>query len=153
MNTKGLFKTTVEAEHRDGICEVCGVQMVIPTELAPPEVLNVEMYDIPFDIQLPDELIERPKCPKCGGITGRLISRSVSIQAPDPPQCFRFSCLWNFYIRVVTCWLISNYHRRRVVYAEKRRHKKIPLKYRTGGDAPETIRQIIWGIIKLSIRR
>ena len=84
---------------------------------------------------------------------GNLISRSVSIQAPSPPKCFRFSCLWNFYLKVVECWLISNYHRRRVVYAERKRHEIIPLKYRTGENAPETIKQAIWGIIKLSLRR
>jgi len=84
---------------------------------------------------------------------GNLISRSVAIQAPSPPQCFRFSCLWNFYLKVVQCWLISKYHTKRVVYAEKSRHKKIPMKYRTGEDSPQNIKQAIWGIIKISIRR
>jgi hypothetical protein len=84
---------------------------------------------------------------------GNLISRSISIQSPAQPECFRFSCLWRFYAKVVFCWLISMYHCKRVVYAEKRRHKTIPLKYRTGEDSPQNIKQAIWGIIKLSLRR
>lgn len=84
---------------------------------------------------------------------GNLIARSVDIQPPEQPDCFRFSCLWRFYRKVVLCWLLSIYHCRRVVYAEKNRHKKIPEKYRTGGDAPETVKGLIWGIIKLKLRR
>lgn len=84
---------------------------------------------------------------------GNLISRTVSIHSPSAPKCFRFSCLWNFYIKVVGVWLLSKYHQKRVVYAEKKRHKKIPMKYRTGEDAPQNIKQAIWGIIKLNLRR
>jgi len=84
---------------------------------------------------------------------GNLISTSVSIQPVEPPECFRFSCLWKFYLKVVRFWLISQYHMRRVVYAEKNRHKQIPMKYRTGEDGPETIRESILAIIKLSLRR
>jgi len=84
---------------------------------------------------------------------GNLIARSISIQAPSPPTCFRFSCLWKFYRKVVLCWLLSIYHKKRVNYAEKKRHKKIPMKYRTGDDSPKTVRGTIWGIIKLSVRR
>ena len=84
---------------------------------------------------------------------GNLIARSISIQAPSPPDCFRFSCLWRFYAKVVLCWLLSLYHCKRVVYAEKKRHKKIQIKYRTGENSPENIKQTILEIIKLSIRR
>jgi hypothetical protein len=84
---------------------------------------------------------------------GNLIARTVSIQAPSPPACPKFSCLWKFPMKLIFYWLISTYHRKRVVYAEKKRHKKIPLKYRTGEDAPETIKQTILAIIKLSLRR
>jgi len=84
---------------------------------------------------------------------GNLIARSVSLPAIAAPTCFRFSCLWNFYLKVVNHWLLSTYHMKRVVYAEKHRHKTIPVKYRTGEDAPNGIKRTIWGIIKLSLRR
>ena len=83
---------------------------------------------------------------------GNLIARSVSVETPGPPECFRFSCLWNFYLKVVRHWLVSIYHMKRVVYAEKNRHKTIPVKYRTGEESPNTIKGAIWGITKLSLR-
>lgn len=129
---KGSFRATVEGEHREGKCENCGSE------------LEKKIY--------PEKPKVRMVCPKCGG-RGRLIAKSVSIQAPSPPECFRFSCLWRFYLRVVLCWLLSIYHSKRVVYAERRRHKKIPMKYRTGENSPTNIKQAIFGIIKLSIRR
>jgi len=84
---------------------------------------------------------------------GKLISRSVSIQDPSPPQCTKFRCVWRFFWQVVFCGLLSSYHCKRVVYAEKNRRKDIPSKYRTGEDAPENIKQVIFAIIKLSLRR
>lgn len=133
ISNRSPISTSVEGEHRDGICESCGIQM------------KFERND--------EGTIIGTLCGKCGGRKGRLISRSVSIQNPDPPKCFRFSCLWNFYLKVVRSWMIFNYHRRRVAYAEKNRHRTIPMKYRTGEDAPEGIRQAIFAIIKLSLRR
>ena len=87
---------------------------------------------------------------------GNLIARSVAIQAPDPPKCTRFKCLWKFFLDTLLCGAISKYHRERVVYAEKNRCKKISMKYRTGEDAPKTIKQAVWAIFKLrllSLRR
>jgi hypothetical protein len=84
---------------------------------------------------------------------GNLISRSVSMQAPDPPSCTRFKCMWRFYWATQFCGILSTYHRLRIEYAERNRRKKIPLKYRTGEDAPENIRQAIIAIIKLKLRR
>ena len=80
-------------------------------------------------------------CPKCGGSTGRLIARSVSIQGPPPPGCTRPECIWKFFTDSLYSALLSVYHTRRVVYAEKKRGKKIPIKYRTGSPSPENIKQ------------
>jgi len=84
---------------------------------------------------------------------GNLISRSISIQAPSPPSCMKLSCLWKFEKEVLLCALLSTYHRKRVEYAEKRRHKVIPMKIRTGEDSPSTLIGVIWGIVKFSLRR
>lgn len=84
---------------------------------------------------------------------GNLIAKSVSIQAPSAPNCVKMRCVLKFFLEVLFCGLISIYHTKRVVYAEKKRHKEIPIKYRTGEDAPENIKQAILEIIKLSLRR
>lgn len=83
---------------------------------------------------------------------GNLIARSVAIQSPALPKCTKPKCLWGFFWEVVFCDLLSTYHRNRVEYAERNRHKKIPLKYRTG-DSPSNIIQAILAIMKLSLRR
>jgi ribosomal protein S27AE len=124
---QGFVRATVEGEHRDGICENCGERMVMENK--------------------------RLGCGKCGGTKGRLIARSVSIQPPPPPSCTTPSCLWQFFKDSLYSSLLSTYHMRRVVYAEKRRHKKIPIRYRTGSPIPENIKQAIWEIIKLRLRR
>ena len=80
---------------------------------------------------------------------GNLIARSVSIQAPSPPQCVKPKCIWRFFLDTVFCMLLSNYHYKRVKYAENNRHKKILEKYRTGEDSPENIRQAMLTIVKL----
>jgi hypothetical protein len=59
--------------------------------------------------------------------------------------------MWQFLKEVTFCGLLSEYHMRRVHYAEKNRNRKINQKYRTGDDAPENIRQAIIGIIKIRI--
>ena len=84
---------------------------------------------------------------------GNLISRMVSIDEPEPINCLKPKCLMDFFLRVVKCGLLSTYHCKRVEYAERRRHQNIPMKYRTGEDSPETIKGLIWGIIKLKLRR
>ena len=84
---------------------------------------------------------------------GNLIARTVSIQVPRLPDCPRLSCLWKFPLKLFFYLLISKYHCKRVAYAEKNRHKTIPMKYRTGEDAPQNIGQAMWGIVKLSLRR
>jgi hypothetical protein len=47
------------------------------------------------------------------------------------------------------CALLSSYHRRRVYYAEKNRHKKILERYRTGEPSPKNLWQAIHANIKL----
>ena len=127
------FRASVSGEHREGFCEKCGT------------LTEKEFY---MD---GDRRRVRKICPKCGG-QGRLIGRSVSIQPPPAPKCFRPKCLFKFFRDVFFCGLLSNYHERRLTYAERNRYKKIPNKYRTGADAPQTIWQAILAIIKL-IRR
>jgi len=83
--------------------------------------------------------------------SGNLIAKSVSIQAPSPPQCVRIRCLMRFVSAIAFCGLLTIYHRKRFTYAERNRHKKIPQKYRTGENSPTNIRQAIFAIIKLTI--
>jgi hypothetical protein len=80
---------------------------------------------------------------------GKLISRAVSIQPPDPPQCLSFKCLFRFMYDSLFCAFLSSYHRRRVYYAEKNRHKKILERYRTGVPSPKNLWQAIHANIKL----
>jgi len=135
VSSRGSFRAKVAADHRNGICEKCDIPME----------KNIIV------LKGKDKIIMR--CKKCGGTTGQLIARSVVIEAPSPPTCFRFSCLWIFYFKVVFSWLLSIYHKKRVEYATRKRHKRIPMKYRTGEDSPKTIKQAILAIIKLSLRR
>ena len=130
--SRGSFRATVQGEHRTGKCENCGSE------------LEKKIY--------PEKPKVRLICPKCGG-QGRLIARAVSIQAPTVPKCLKLKCLMKFFLAIVFCSLLSVYHEKRVVYAEKNRHAKIPQKYRTGENSPINIRQAIFAIIKLSIRR
>ena len=127
MNAPGAARATIDGEHRNGICEDCGIRMVMESK--------------------------RLGCRKCGGTKGMLIARSVSIQPPSPPNCSTPSCLWQFFKDSLYSGLLSYYHQRRVVYAEKKREKRIPMKYRTGSPAPENIRQALLAIIILRLRR
>ena len=97
--TKGFLKTTVTAEHRTGFCEKCGTQTVKEF------YMDGERQRI------------RMVCPACGGL-GVLIAKTYSTQPPDPPQCLNLKCLWHFFLDTLFCALLSNYHRRRVAYAE-----------------------------------
>lgn len=84
---------------------------------------------------------------------GNLIARTMSIEAPNPPNCSKPRCLWKFFWETVFVSLLSTYHSRRVRYAERNRRKKIPMKYRTGENSPENIQQAIFAIIRLRLRR
>jgi len=80
---------------------------------------------------------------------GNLISRGVSIQPPTPPTCASPRCMFKFFRDTLYCALLSNYHTRRVAYAEANRHKKILDRYRTGEPSPQTIWQCIHALTKL----
>ncbi len=130
--TGGGLRLYWKAEHRDGICLRCNVQMEVK------------------EVELGGKLVKRPVCSKCGGMTEHLISRGVSIQPPDPPKCLSLKSLYKFFKDSLFCALLANYHRRRVFYAETNRHKKILERYRTGQPSPETIWQAIHANIKLA---
>ena len=127
---RNTFKVTVTGEHREGVCGKCNV------------VLVKEFYM--------DGTRKRVHmvCPECGGM-GRLIAKTFSVQPPAPPQCLSLRCLYRFFLDTLFCALLSNYHRRRVDYAEKNRHKKILERYRTGEPSPQNIWQAIHANTKL----
>lgn len=134
--SKRRFRVEYSADHRDGYCEQCGTK----TEKIPTTVIS--RHGTPKDVI-------RPLCPKCGG-QGRLISRNLSVKPPDPPQCASPKCLLTFILDCLFAALVSNYHRRRVAYAEANRNKVILDRYRTGEPAPKTIWQAIHANIKLA---
>ena len=80
----------------------------------------------------------------------RLISRQVSIDAPNPPECIKLTCLARYLIDALTYALVASYHRRRVAYAEANRNKEILERYRTGLPSPKTLWQAIHANIKLT---
>ena len=127
------------AEHRDGICENCDVQM---------ELREVKITSTYYDKQ-EEKTVTRAVCPQCGGMKGRLIVRGVSIQPPKIPSCLAFHCLVKYFKDSLLCALLASYHSRRVTYAENNKDKKILERYRTGEPAPETIWQAIHANIKL----
>ena len=130
INTQTALITIVTGEHREGICENCGTQCV-STPYMDGERKRV-----------------KAACPKCGGM-GRLIAKTFSVQPPAPPQCLKPGCLYRFFLDTLFCALLSNYHRRRVAYAEKNRHKEILERYRTGEPSPQNIWQVIHALTKL----
>jgi len=132
--TKNAFKVTVTGEQREGKCESCGTQTVKQFYMDG-ERKRVHMV-----------------CPKCGG-QGRLIVKTYSIQAPKPPQGANPKCLWQFFLRVMFCSLLSTYHRKRVEYATHNRYKNMPAKYRSGEPSPQNIKEAIKAIIKLKLGR
>ena len=136
VNVRNTLKVTINAKHLNGICCECNIQM---------EVKDVDIGG--------GKVRKRAACPKCGGMTGQLIARPISIQAPDPPQCLSFKCLGRFILDSLFVAYLSSYHRRRVAYAEANRPEKgkvILERYRTGEPAPENLWQAIHANIKLS---
>lgn len=57
--------------------------------------------------------------------------------------------MWKFAVKSLAYVLAMLYHKYRVEYAEKNRNKEIPVKYRTGEEAPESVLGLIFQIIKL----
>jgi len=134
VSTRGRMKVIVNAEHRNGICVECNIQM---------EVRDVDIGG--------GKLGKRPVCPKCGGMIGHLIVRPFSIQAPEPPQCIKFRCLWKFVMDSLFVAYLSSYHARRVAYAGANRpeNKTILERYRTGEPSPQNLWEAIHACIKL----
>ena len=133
--SKGFMQVVIHADHRNGICVECGTQM---------EVKNITLES--------GKIMKLPVCPECGGRTGQLIARPMSIQAPDPPACLSFRCLWKFIIDSLYSAFLSAYHMRRVAYAEKHRPEQgnvILERYRTGEPAPRNLWEAIHANIKL----
>jgi len=128
--THNTFKVQVTGEHREGICRKCNILLI------------KEFY---MD---GNRRRVRMVCPECGEM-GRLIAKTYSIQPPDPPQCLSVKCLYQFFVDTFFCALLSNYHRRRVAYAEANRRKEILERYRTGEPSPKTIWQAIHANTKL----
>jgi len=131
IKTRGFIKTKVTGALRTGYCENCGTRASVKEFYMDGERKRVRMV-----------------CPACGGL-GVLIVKTYSIQPPAPPQCIRVRCLWQFSRDTLFCALLSNYHQRRVTYAQVNKNKKILERYRTGEPSPETIWQAIHAIIKL----
>jgi len=131
VSTRSTFKVSATGEHRTGFCENCQTQTVKEF------YMDGERRRI------------RMVCPVCGGM-GKLIAKTFSVQPPDPPQCLSFRCLFRFFMDTLFCALLSNYHKRRVAYAEKNRHKVILERYRTGEPSPKTIWQAIYDNTKLT---
>lgn len=130
------LKISYGYEHRGNICE-CGHKL---------EIRKVEIECNSFG-KIEKRLVDRPVC-ECGG-KGILISRAVSISPPSPPTCLSIRCLWKFFRESLFYALITSYHSRRVMYAEKNRSKPILERYRTGEPSPQTIWQAIHANIKL----
>lgn len=94
---------------------------------------------------------------------GNLISQQAMVAPPIPPkmpECSKPECfkkyhgeLKQFQKDLEFYELLCNYHRARVGYAERHRPpKEIPLKYRTGEDAPTSRWSLIWEAIKLNAK-
>jgi hypothetical protein len=105
VSTRSPITVIVHAEHRNGICIECGSRMEVR------------------DVDIGGKIRKRAVCPKCGGMTGQLIARPISIQSPPPPSCISFKCLGKFIKDSLFSALLSSYHFRRVAYAESHYYK------------------------------
>ena len=136
VTVRSPIKTIVNASHLNGVCVECNSKM------------EVKLVDIGGG-----KMRNRAVCPECGGMTGQLIAKPISIQAPNPPACVSFRCLWKFVMDSLFVAYLSSYHRRRVAYAEANRPEKgkvILERYRTGEPAPKTLWQAIHANLKLT---
>lgn len=84
---------------------------------------------------------------------GLLVVTMASIAPPGVIKCVRLSCLWNYLVLSLRYVLISLYHKHRVIYAEAHRDEDIPIHYRTGTPAPETVWGAIKEILRIKVRR
>ncbi len=84
------------------------------------------------------------------GKDGELISRQVSIHPPRGSTCRTLACLWRYLKDAMLYTLVSNYHARRVAFAEANRHEVILERYRTGEPSPNTLWAAFHANIKLT---
>ena len=71
------------------------------------------------------------------------------VPPPEPMTCLRLSCYFAFIGRVVRYMMLQEYHKRRLMYAQRHRNDDIPEHYRTGEPVPD---HLLWEIIKLRWR-
>jgi len=170
-NGKSGIKTKVPADFRNGICIECGAKMVVQkvklssvarfvSPLGATFKCNIcgEVHDSDSEIGLAhwkewrDRLVDRPVCPSCGGMKGQLIVRTTPIPAPEAPKCIKPKCIMEFFKSSVFLAYLSEYHSRRVAYAQSHRPEKghkILDRYRTGEPSPKNTFQCILAIQKL----
>ena len=134
VSVRNMMKVVIHADHRNGICNECNLQM---------EIKEVDIGQ--------GKLAKRPVCPKCDGMTGQLIVTPFTIQAPAPPSCLSFKCLGEFLMDSLYIAFLSSYHARRVAYAEANRPEKKSIleRYRTGDPSPKNLWQAVHANIKL----
>ena len=170
-NGKNGIAVKVPADARNGICINCNTQMEVKkvplssvTKFVPPlgETFKCkicgEVHDSNSDIGIAhwklwrDRLVDRPVCPKCGGMIGHLIVRTTSIPAPEPPKCVKAPCILKFIKDSLFLAALSSYHSRRVAYAQSHRPEKghkILERYRTGEPGPKSLLQCFLFTMKL----
>jgi len=143
VRTKAGMKTTVTGDLRNGICVDCNIHMKVQ------KVWIDTKREVDGNTVVTPKLLDRPVCPKCGGMIGQLIVRITPIKSPAPPECLK--CIWRFLKESIFVALLSAYHARRVAYAQSNRpeNKEILERYRTGEPSPKTIWQAIHANIKL----
>jgi len=83
---------------------------------------------------------------------GNLIVRHITVH-PPVITCIRPSCLYRYVLKSWCYTWVMLYHKYRMQHAERHRHDNIDEKYRTGEPSPQSIRQAIYEIIKLKLRR
>ena len=129
-----VLKVTMTTELRGGFCVECGHKT------------EKQFY---FE---GETRRARVVCPVCGG-QGKLIVRMATLDSPKPPSCAQPRCITRFLKESLLVALLSVYHGKRVKYATSHRDDDIPEYYRSGRPMPVSIKQAIWEILKLSLRR
>ncbi len=68
------------------------------------------------------------------------------VPPPAPLTCIRFSCYVSYVKKVIHYMLLQEYHKRRLIYAQRHRNDDIPEYYREGEPIPK---HLLFEIIKL----
>jgi len=170
--TKGKtgITTKLPVDLRNGICIECQVEMEVQqvklssvARFVPPLgatfKCNIcgEVHDSDSEVGIAhwkewrDRLVNRPVCPKCGGMIGHLIVRTTTIPAPEAPKCIKLPCIIKFIKRSLFLGYLASYHSQRVAYAQAHRPEKSKIldRYRTGEPSPKNTIQCILATAKL----